>query len=77
MNILITGCAGFIGFSLAQKLLSNKKHKVIGIDSIDNYYSVKLKKDRLNILHSQKNFKFYRFNLKNKKKQMKCLKKIK
>ena len=62
MNILITGCAGFIGFSLAQKLLSNKKHKVIGIDSIDNYYSVKLKKDRLNILHSQKNFKFYRFN---------------
>lgn len=68
MNILISGCAGFIGFSFAQKILLNKNHKVIGIDSIDDYYSVKLKKDRLNILQSQKNFKFYKFNLKNKKK---------
>ena len=35
--ILITGCAGFIGFHITNKLLSNKI-KVIGIDSLDNYY---------------------------------------
>ena len=77
MNILITGCAGFIGFSLAQRLLSNKNNKVIGIDSIDNYYSIKLKKDRLNILQSQKKFKFYKFNLKSKKKTNEVFKKNK
>ena len=70
MRILITGCCGFIGFSYAQFLLKNyKKIKIIGLDSIDNYYSVKLKKDRLNILKKFKtNFIFYKQNLKNKKK---------
>lgn len=43
MNILITSCAGFIGFNFSQKILSNKNHKVIGIDLIDDYYSIKLK----------------------------------
>lgn len=46
MRILITGCAGFIGFHLANSLLS-KKNKVYGIDNLNNYYSVALKKDRL------------------------------
>ena len=69
MRILITGCCGFIGFSYAQFLLKNyKKIKIIGLDSIDNYYSVKLKKDRLNILKNFKtNFLFYKQNLKIKK----------
>ena len=44
MNILITGCAGFIGFHLSFKLLKNKNCKVIGVDNIDNYYDVNLKK---------------------------------
>ena len=45
MKILITGVAGFIGFSLALKLL--KKNKIVyGIDNLDNYYSVKLKKKK-------------------------------
>ncbi len=44
MNILITGAAGFIGFSLAQKLLKSKKSTVFGIDNLNNYYSQKLKK---------------------------------
>ena len=44
MNILITGAAGFIGFKLASELLKNKKNKVYGIDNLNNYYSVKLKK---------------------------------
>ena len=43
MNILVTGCAGFIGFHVVQKLI-NQKHKVIGIDMINSYYDIKLKK---------------------------------
>ena len=49
MNILITGCAGFIGFHLSQKLISNG-HKVYGIDNLNNYYDVNLKKKRVKIL---------------------------
>ena len=53
MNILITGTAGFIGFSLAKYILDlNKKHKVYGIDVLNSYYSIKLKK-RLDILKIQ------------------------
>ena len=44
MNILITGVAGFIGFSLAKELVKSKKSKVYGIDNLNNYYSVRLKK---------------------------------
>jgi UDP-glucuronate 4-epimerase len=46
MNILITGTAGFIGFHVANRLL-NEGHTVIGIDSINDYYDVKLKYTRL------------------------------
>jgi UDP-glucuronate 4-epimerase len=42
MVILITGSAGFIGHHLAKKLL-DKKNFIIGIDSLNNYYSIKLK----------------------------------
>ena len=45
MNILITGVAGFIGFSLANKLV--QKHKVYGVDNLNNYYSAKLKKKKI------------------------------
>ena len=48
-KILITGVAGFIGFNLAIKLLKNKSI-VYGIDNLDPYYSVKLKKKRVKIL---------------------------
>ena len=45
MNILVTGCAGFIGNSFALKILkTNKKAKVIGLDNLNNFYSIKLKK---------------------------------
>ena len=44
-NILITGCAGFIGYNLTKFLLS-KKFSVVGIDNIDDYYSIKLKNER-------------------------------
>lgn len=68
MNILITGCAGFIGYSLAQKLVKNKKNFIFGIDNLNKYYSLKLKKKRLNFLLYQKNFKFYKIDISNKKK---------
>ena len=47
MNILVTGIAGFIGFNFARRIINNKKTKIIGIDNINNYYSINLKKKRL------------------------------
>ena len=46
MNILITGCAGFIGFHLTKSLVQ-LDHNIIGIDNINNYYDVNLKFSRL------------------------------
>lgn len=46
MKILITGTAGFIGFHVANKMVANG-HTVVGIDSINNYYDVTLKSNRL------------------------------
>ncbi|MBD1140986.1 GDP-mannose 4,6-dehydratase [Pelagibacterales bacterium SAG-MED39] len=67
MNILITGSCGFIGFNLSIFLLK-KKFKVIGIDNLNNYYDVKFKKKRLQLLKKYKNFKFYEFDLADQKK---------
>ena len=59
---LITGVAGFIGFSLALKLL--KKNKlVLGIDNLNQYYDINLKKTRISILKNFKKFKFNKFDL--------------
>ena len=46
MHILITGVAGFIGFHLAKRLLA-EGHRVTGLDNLNDYYSVQLKRDRL------------------------------
>jgi len=73
-TILITGIAGFIGFSLAQKILKNKNIKIIGIDNLNLYYSKKLKLKRLSILKKCKNFKFYNVDLVNKDKLNKIFK---
>ena len=67
MKYLITGAAGFIGFHLARKLCENKKNKVYGLDNFDNYYSVKLKKKRINELKKNKNFSFIKIDLIDKK----------
>ena len=67
-KILITGAAGFIGFSIAQKLLKKRNVQVIGIDNLNSYYSKKLKYKRLQILKNNKNFKFHKIDLINKKK---------
>jgi UDP-glucuronate 4-epimerase len=46
MASLITGAAGFIGFNVARRLM-DRGHRVIGIDNVNDYYSVRLKRDRL------------------------------
>ena len=61
--ILITGCAGFIGFHICNKLLL-KNTKVLGIDSLNNYYPKSHKYRRLKILKKSKNFKFIKIDLK-------------
>jgi UDP-glucuronate 4-epimerase len=66
-NILVTGAAGFIGFHLAKRLLALGYH-VIGVDNINEYYDVLLKKDRLKILEGNSNFKFFKIDLSNNKK---------
>ena len=43
MKVLITGVAGFIGYSISDFLLK-KKFNIIGLDSLNNYYNLKLKK---------------------------------
>ncbi len=69
IKILVTGCAGFIGFHLAKSLSECGKYEVIGIDNLNNYYDVKLKKERLSILAKYKNnFSFYKIDITNKKK---------
>ena len=62
MNFLITGGAGFIGSSLANKLLT-KKHKVITVDNFNNFYSPQIKED--NVKHNINNpdYKLYRIDI--------------
>ena len=73
--ILVTGCSGFIGFHLCKVL--SKKNKVLGLDNINNYYSPKLKKQRLEILRKSNNFKFKKIDLNNFAKVNNFLKKYK
>ena len=81
MSILVTGCAGFIGFHTVKSLIA-RGDNVIGIDSLNDFYDVNLKK-RLKILKklSLENkkkaaFKFYKLNLEDKKNFISALKKI-
>ena len=67
MNILVTGSAGFIGYSLCKKFLENTNFNVYGIDNIDRYYSIILKNKRTKELNKFKKFKFLKLDLKNDK----------
>ena len=57
-KILITGAAGFIGYHLCKSLLEDG-YEVLGIDNLNNYYDINLKRDRLKQL---KHFKSFTFN---------------
>ena len=76
MNILITGSAGFLGYHLSKKIL-NQNLKVFGLDNINNYYDVKLKKERISDLKKNKKFIFYKVDLSNYKKLSNIVKKNK
>ena len=70
MKVLITGVAGFIGFHLAKSLLENK-FTVIGIDNLNSYYDINLKKERKRILQEKSKllnvpFHFYEKSIENK-----------
>ncbi len=62
MKIFVSGVAGFIGFHLSNSLL-NKGIEIMGIDNLNNYYDIGLKKARLEHLSKNKNFKFLELDL--------------
>ena len=70
MSILVTGAAGFIGYHLCKKLIESKS-EVIGLDNLNNYYDVNLKKNRIEELYrisSERgaNFNFIKVDLSDK-----------
>jgi len=65
-HFLITGAAGFIGFHLSKRLL-DLGHQLVGIDSLNDYYDVNLKKSRLALLQAYDSFHFVHENLANQK----------
>ncbi len=60
--VLVTGSAGFIGFHLSQKLLT-QGYKVVGLDNLNDYYDVTLKESRLEVLKKHVDFTFVKGNL--------------
>ncbi|MGB9097943.1 NAD-dependent epimerase [Erwinia sp.] len=62
MKYLVTGAAGFIGFHVAERLLS-AGHQVVGIDNLNDYYDVNLKLARLNLLKPFEHFTFIKLDL--------------
>ena len=59
---LVTGAAGFIGYFLSKRLL-DEGHQVIGVDNLNDYYDVDLKKTRLSFLKPYNGFKFYKMDI--------------
>ena len=62
MTVLVTGVAGFIGYHTALRLLE-RGERVVGLDNLNDYYSVALKKARLARLTNRKDFEFHRVDL--------------
>lgn len=58
MKVLVTGAAGFIGYHVARRLAETKRCEVLGIDNLNDYYAVELKRARLADLESLENFRF-------------------
>jgi UDP-glucuronate 4-epimerase len=65
-NILVTGCAGFIGFHLSRHLLRTRAlggDRIVGLDNLNDYYDVRLKQARLAQLTTDSNFRFLKLDL--------------
>lgn len=76
MKVLITGAAGFIGSTLARRLL-DRGDEVIGIDNLNDYYDVELKKARLAGISSHENFTDIRINIEDREAVFDVFKKYK
>jgi len=66
VKILITGVAGFIGSHLALRLLKQNDNIIIGVDNLNHYYDVNLKKARLKLFQENSNFSFIQFDISNR-----------
>jgi UDP-glucuronate 4-epimerase len=66
MKMLVTGAAGFIGSHVTKRLL-NENHEVVGIDNLNDYYDVTLKKARLGLVDTFSKFTFHKMDLVDKK----------
>lgn len=62
MKILVTGCAGFIGSSLVDRLISDG-YKVVGVDNFNDYYDPKIKEENVEKAQDSKHFKLYRADI--------------
>ena len=65
MKVLVTGCAGFIGYHVAEALLT-RGDTVLGADNLNDYYDVRLKEARLARLRERPGFSFYRVDISDK-----------
>lgn len=66
MAVLVTGAAGFIGFHVSQALMA-RGEQVFGIDNLNDYYKVQLKRDRLALLEANKAFRFVQADISDRK----------
>jgi len=63
MKVLVTGAAGFIGYHVARRLAETKRCEVLGVDNVNEYYSVELKRARLAELEKFEDFRFVKVDL--------------